>query len=185
MRFGTPKQLLSFNGSTLLRNAASAAISSEADAIVIVLGADAVNMKDEVKDLPVDIIVNKQYEEGMASSIVAGLNFLIKKYPALDGIVIMLCDQPFVNAQHIRKLVDTHKISGTPVVASFYKNRKGVPAFFHKGLFPDLLQLEGDKGAKDIIAKYENESGTVLFPLGAMDIDTPEEYEVLIQSVSK
>lgn len=181
-RLGRPKQLLSFNGSTLLRNAACAAVSSGADRIVIVLGAGAADMKNEVRDLPLDIVINEKYEKGMASSIVTGLTFLIKKYPVLDGMVIMLCDQPFADAVHIRRLVDGHKMSGCPVAASFYKNRKGVPAFFHKELFRDLLQLKGDKGARDIIRKYENRSASVPFPLGAIDIDSPEEYENLIKS---
>jgi molybdenum cofactor cytidylyltransferase len=184
-RLGKPKQLLSFNGSTLLRNAARAAISSEADSIAIVLGADAINNEDEVKDLPVDIVINKEYEKGMASSIVTGLHFLIKKYPALDGIVMMLCDQPFADAGHIRKLVDMHHTSGCPIVTSFYEGRKGVPAYFHKELFSELLQLKGDRGARDIIMKHGNESASVPFPLGAIDIDTPEEYEALIKSVEK
>lgn len=180
-RLGKPKQLLSFNGRTLLHNAARAAVSSGADAIAVVLGACVSDIQDEVKDLPVDIVINKEYEKGMASSMVTGLHFLIKKYPALDGIVMMLCDQPFADAGHIRKLVDMHHTSGRPIVTSFYKGRKGVPAFFHKELFPELLQLKGDGGARDIIMKHGNESASVPFPLGAIDIDTPEDYEALIK----
>jgi molybdenum cofactor cytidylyltransferase len=78
-----------------------------------------------------------------------------------------------------------HHTSGCPIVTSFYEGRKGVPAYFHKELFSELLQLKGDRGARDIIMKHGNESASVPFPLGAIDIDTPEEYEALIKSVEK
>ncbi len=183
-RLGTPKQLLPFKGVTLLQHAVSVAFAANAETTLVVLGANASRIKEEISEMPVDIVINKQYEEGMASSIKAGIQCMLKKYPHLNGLIMMVCDQPYVTPQHLRNLVDRQISSGAAIVASFYGNRKGVPAPFHQDLFHELLQLEGDTGARKKNEKHQHESASVAFPFGKTDIDTMEAYEALIRETS-
>ncbi|MBO9660424.1 MAG: NTP transferase domain-containing protein, partial [Chitinophagaceae bacterium] len=94
--------------------------------------------------------------------------------------LIMVCDQPYVDAEHLRRLIDKQQISDAPATASLYAGRKGVPAIFHGSLFADLLSLKGDTGAKYLIEQLEEKVATVSFPEGAIDIDTATTYEELV-----
>lgn len=181
IRMGKPKQLLLFRGSTLLRHAATEALASGAEAVLVVLGTNASTMKKELAEMPLEMIINENPVEGMSSSIKTGLQFMVKKYSHINGITLMVCDQPYISSAHIKNLVDAQIASGAGIVASEYKNRKGVPALFEKEFFPELLQLQGDIGAKNIIEKYADDVATVKFPLGYVDIDTVRDYESLIQ----
>jgi CTP:molybdopterin cytidylyltransferase MocA len=184
-RLGKPKQLLPFKGSTLLRHAAEVALSVHAETTVVVLGAYASRMREEIMGMQVDVVMNEHYEQGMASSITRGLHAMLNSHPQLEGVLIMVCDQPYVNTVHLRTLIERQKVSGAAVVASFYKGRKGVPAFFHQDIFPELLALTGDVGARNIIEKYQEKTESVPFPLGDIDIDTPDRYETLMHQADQ
>lgn len=184
-RLGKLKQLLPFRGGTLLRHAIKTALSADAYVTLVVLGAHASRIKEEIKGMPIDTVINEQYEEGMASSIKAGMQFMLKKYLHLNGIMMMVCDQPYVSSQHLRSLVDKQISSGAAIVASSYKNRKGVPALFHQDMFHELLQLEGDTGARKIVEAHPDDSESVPFPLGDIDIDSLEDYEAFIQGTAQ
>lgn len=174
-RLGSPKQLLQFNGDSLLNHAIKAAKQANAAETVVVLGAAVEVLKDEIKDKDVTVLVNTQFTEGMASSIRCGVQYLEDK---THHILLMVCDQPHVNAAHISALIKKQQATGAKIVASFYAGRKGVPALFDKSIFPELLALQGDTGAKHIIEKY-TDAAMVPFPEGAIDIDTEEAYRDL------
>lgn len=180
-RLGKPKQLLAFRGKTLLKHAVETALAAGGVGTVVVIGAEATRMREELKDDPVEILVNQRYKQGMASSLTAGLRLIVEKYPDIDGALIMLCDQPFVSGEHLRKLVQVQHDSGKAIVSSYYQNRAGVPALFHKTLFSGLLQLQGDRGARELIEQYEDESERVPFEPGALDIDTSEAAEAMLR----
>src|SRR5688572_11780814 len=95
-RMGSPKQLLRYRGQTLIRRAAEAAIASICDRVAVVIGSNASQMRRELDDLPVSVVENQNWQTGMSSSIRAGLDDLRQYDP--DGVLIMLCDQPFVTA---------------------------------------------------------------------------------------
>src|SRR5690606_15980682 len=128
-RLGSPKQLLQFNGDSLLNHAIKAAKQANATETVVVLGAAAEVLKDEIKDKDVTVLVNTQFTEGMASSIRCGVQYLEDK---THHILLMVCDQPHVNAAHISALVEKQQATGAKITASFYADRKGVPALFDK-----------------------------------------------------
>lgn len=122
------------------------------------------------------IIYNEKWEEGIGCSIRTGLSGMLQEYPDLSSLLIMVSDQPFVNkallGNMIRLSVETEK----GMVAASYENTNGTPVLFHQKYFDELLQLEGDKGAKSILLQHPHDVATIGFPLGAIDIDTPEEY---------
>lgn len=127
-RLGSPKQLLRFDGQTLIRRAANAALESRCDRVVIVIGSRAEEVKRELKGLPVLIVENTEWQSGMSSSLRAGLSEVIN----YDAVLIMLCDQPLVTADVLDNLIETHHKTGMPIVASDYGSSRGVPALFSK-----------------------------------------------------
>jgi len=174
---GAPKQLLRYRGQSLLRRAAGTAVKTKSERVVVVVGRDAQQMRDELAGLPVSVVENADWHTGMGSSIRSGMAALEKD--DLDGVVLMLCDQPFVTARTLKKLVTTHLKTGKPIVASVYENTKGVPAFFSRELFEELKSLTADEGARRVIVAHPQSVATVAFAQGAFDVDTPHEYELL------
>ena len=178
-RMGTPKQLLSYRGSSLLQHLAEEAIASECQPTVVVLGAYAEQIKLEISHLPVYVVENRQWTEGMSASIRAGIKALNASCQNLEAAVILLCDQPFVSFRIINQLVETYHSTGKPIVASEYAGTLGVPALFSKSLFLELTALRGSEGAKQVIKKCIHQVFGIPFLAGAIDIDTPKDYQFL------
>ena len=182
-RLGKSKQLLKFRGKTLIRRAADAALATGCENIVVALGANAAAVKREIENLPLEIVVNENWESGMSSSIETGLKKLLKLQSNLSAVVLMLCDQPFVDAKTILRLVETRRETQKAIIAGEYKNTVGVPAVFSRRLFGELLDLQGDAGARFLIKKYaDSEVAKISVPEAAIDIDTAEDYEKLKNS---
>ena len=178
-RLGTPKQLLQYAGKTLLQQSLQVAVDSIARPVIVVLGADADHIKKETDFSSALAIVNADWEEGMASSIRSGINALLKIDPLAEGAVLMLCDQPYTTSALVNELVAVHQNTGKAIVASSYSDTLGVPALFHKSIFPELLQLEDDLGAKGIIQQHAKDTEVVAFSKGNVDIDTEADYQKL------
>jgi len=100
---------------------------------------------------------------------------LLDLYPKIDSALFLLTDQPLLTSEHLLKLIQ----HPTSIVASFYNNRPGVPALFNKKWFPELMQLTGDQGARKLLDLHKADVHTITFPEGALDMDTPENYEFL------
>lgn len=179
-RLGRPKQLLQYKDKTLLQHSVEAAISTGIANVLVVTGCYADLISEQINNMLVDITVNEKWRDGMASSIVCGLNFLLPKYPLVDGVIFMMSDQPFVSAALLNTLLITQQQTGKAMAASSYNNTLGVPALFHKNVFPQLLRLSGDAGARKILQQHSSEVATVSFALGNIDIDTPDDYEKLL-----
>jgi len=178
-RLGRPKQLLEFGGKTLLERISETAVETELKT-VIVLGSDYEKIRASIKHLPVEIVFNKDWEAGMASSIGAGLKKISELEPGLAAAIILLCDQPFINKESIMRLVQTQKETGKSIVASEYGGSLGVPAMFTRNMFGELVVLRGDKGAKSLIEKYkESDLAKVPAPEAEVDIDSEEDFAKL------
>src|SRR5687767_5319072 len=117
---GVPKQTLQFRGQSMLRRAALAALGAGCRPVVVVTGAHAEQYRGELRGLDVREVVNALWETGMASSVRAGVEALVGAEPDADAAVLMLCDQPHVDAEVISRLVAAHRAAGSPVVASVY-----------------------------------------------------------------
>ena len=178
-RLGQPKQLLNLHGKPLVRHMAEMAIATNTDPIGIVLGANAGLIHPLLTDLPIHPTENDQWATGMASSIRCGLRKLLTLAPDLEAIVLLVCDQPFVSTLLIQQLITAYQTSQFPIIASAYAETLGVPALFHRRLFPELLALEGDCGAKALIHRYALHCRSIPFAAGAIDLDTPDNLETL------
>jgi molybdenum cofactor cytidylyltransferase len=177
-RMGTPKQLLTYQGQTLIRRAVDIALASVCDPVVVVLGANAVSVGYEL-ELPVIVTRNREWETGMSSSIRTGLEALRAANSSLAGVVLMLCDQPFVTAELIDRLCECRRRTGKSIVASDYRGTLGVPALFSRKFFAELAALTGDQGARQLIQNYPHDTATVSFRDAAIDVDTPDDYHTL------
>lgn len=176
-RLGTPKQLLPYEGKSLLRRAAETALASDCRPIMVVLGASAAQCLAELSGLPVSSVVNADWAEGMGSSLRLGLATLAAESPIpLEAVIVMLCDQPLLKAEILDALVEAYATTSSPIVAAQYGEVVGVPALFHRSLFPELLSLSGAQGAKQILRRYPDRTHTIAFSGGAIDIDTAADY---------
>jgi molybdenum cofactor cytidylyltransferase len=181
-RFGSPKQLLSFNGKTLLKHSVSEAINSDAGCVVVVVvGANKELILPEIDETKVAVIENKEWQEGMASSLRTGLIRFLEIIPQAEAVIFMVCDQPFVDVSVLNAIIKKHAETGKRVVASNYGEIIGTPALFHTSLFKELMLLKGDIGARNIIQKYTGEMETIVFPMGSKDIDRKGDYEELLK----
>ena len=181
-RLGKPKQLLVYNGKSLLQHSIEIIIASGIKPFIIVLGANADLLNQKIVNPDGIVVLNNNWNDGMATSINAGLTALLERYPSIGNVIFMTCDQPFVTKFLLNELIITHQQTGNSIVASSYDDALGVPALFSKTVFPELLQLKGDAGAKKIILQHIDELATVSFPKGEIDIDTVEDYETLLKN---
>ena len=178
-RLGSPKQLLFYKEQTLLQYSLQQATGSQANAVVVVLGANAKKIAGEISAYSVLIKVNKGWEEGMASSIRTGLSSLLEQIPDLAAVIFMVCDQPYVTSALVDDLIEAGNKTNYQVVASRYENSVGIPALFKADMFEELLALKGEAGAKKIIQKNADQISYLDFEKGGIDIDTPEDYQQL------
>ena len=181
-RLGKPKQQLLFQGKTLLQRAVQAAVEAGCAPVAVVLGARAEMLEPKLTGMPVTVVRNPDWEEGMASSIRCGLQGLLRSKPDLSEVIFMVCDQPFVDAEVLRKLVQARQDGRSGIVASAYNDTVGTPVLFDKFYFPELLALQGQEGAKKLVLKHRQVVTSMPFPAGAIDIDTAADYTALLQA---
>jgi molybdenum cofactor cytidylyltransferase len=181
----TPKQLLPIGEHRLLRHSAMIAIASKCPLIAVVLGANAAQIRPEIDDLPVRIVENSEWQAGMGTSISAGIESLLELEPALKAAIILLCDQPFVSASLINRLIELYDSTPGSIIASAYSQVLGVPALFSDRHFPELLMLNAKAGAKQLIQQHPDQVSSISFPEGAIDLDTPHEYQTFFAESGK
>ena len=180
-RFGNTKQLLHFKGKTLLTHTIEEAAEAGVRPIVVVTGAEADEISKEIKNENVEIVFNKDWEQGMASAIVVGVKKAITLNKNIEKVIIAVCDQPFVSSSVFQQLFQKQNTSAKHIVASAYADTIGTPALFTEKYFDALMGLTGDHGAKILFKKYSDDLATVEFPDGYIDIDTREDYENLLK----
>lgn len=172
-RFGSPKQLAIYQGKTLIRRAAETLVSSGTHPNVAVLGAETEGSTQQLEGLEINICINKNWHSGMSSSIRSGLKHLLSLEPNLDAILITLCDQPLITPESLQLLTTQFQTGSTPIIAAKYGDTVGVPATFSRELFDELLDLEGDKGARDLIR--QNKHTQIEIDAASLDVDTQED----------
>jgi molybdenum cofactor cytidylyltransferase len=185
-RLGQPKQLLHFQGQTLLRRAAETAAASGCEPLVLVTGALHDELLPEVAGLPFYVVRNEDWKEGMSTSIHAGLDVLEIQTEAdpLDAVIVMLCDQPLLTAEVLRQLIAQFQTTNQPLVACEYGSTRGVPTLFSRALFPALHALQGSVGARELLRQHAD-LPSISFPNGIVDVDTAAQYQQLVaRSVS-
>lgn len=183
-RLGRPKQLLPYRGKTLLLYVVAEALEASLQPVVVVTGAYQAEIQDALTGLEVNIVHNPRWETGMASGIAAGLGEALSIEPHLSGLIVAVCDQPYISAELFRSLMEKQAGSGKGLIASVYSETLGTPVLFDGRYFTELAVLSGDAGAKQLLRRYPDDVAAVPFPNGSIDIDTEEDFQTLISGLN-
>jgi molybdenum cofactor cytidylyltransferase len=179
-RLGQPKQLLRFSqfgNETLLDRTVTLAGEVGTEPVFVVLGANADEIKRSCLLEHCIVLPNADWAKGMASSLRLGISAMTEIFPDASGVLLMVCDQPALSREHLRRLLELHRNEPEIVAASRYAGRSGVPAIVPRALFPKLLTLTGDHGARAVFDRTESRINDIDFPGGELDIDSPKDLE--------
>lgn len=177
---GIAKQLLTINGTSLVRNAAEVALAADLGGpVVVVLGDRREQVAPELDGLGVTLIDNPTYDDGIASSVKMGLAGVFLMQPAIDLFIVMPCDQPFVTPALLQQLVATQQETGKGIVATRYADQVHMPALFTRQYAEPLANLTGEKAPKWIIIKHKTDLAEVGFEPAAIDLDFWSQVEGL------
>ena len=180
-RFGSNKLVAPLGGRAVVRWSAEA-LADAVDESWVVVPADAAEVRAALRGLPVHLVENLEAREGIASSIRAGLSALPVD---AEAVVMTLGDQPLIDREVIRRVVRTWRARRreTSAVVAEYDDGRGHPVLFSGTLFPALLALDGDRGARELLASL-GDSVTAVTIAGARpaDVDTPDALSALARS---
>ncbi len=171
-RFGSPKQLVRVDGRPLMHTVVSRAVEVTGHSTLVVLGAKAASLAPLLRHSPATLVINRDWREGLASSIRAGLASLPG---SCSGAMVVLADQIAVTAEDLRRLAGTWRRQPEFIVAAQYGVTLGAPAIFPSTFFRDLSQLRGDRGASALFRRNPDRVVRVPMESAALDIDTPED----------
>lgn len=174
-RMGKPKQTLLVEGEPMLQRVLRTLRESKVDSVVVVLGAGAGEIRGQMSFEGEKVVVNRSYDLGMGESLKRGLGAVGRN---AEAALVVLADQPFVSSATIDRLVDAYHGSKAPVVAPVYHGLRGNPVLFDRRLFPRIMDVRGDVGAKSVVEEHRDEMLEVeVDDRGVVvDLDTPSDY---------
>ena len=175
-RFGSTKQLVRVNGRPLMHNVVSRAVELAGHSVTVVLGAHAGELAPLLKHSPASISVNREWNEGIASSIRDGVAHIPT---TSDGVLLMLADQAAVTTEDLRRLAGAWRRNPTAIVSAQYAGTLGVPAIFPRWCFRELNELRGDRGAHSLLQRHIDRVVRLAMPSAELDIDSPEDLQAL------
>ena len=178
-RMGKPKQLLPYKNSNLLLEKINQFQSLEHVQVFVVLGAYFKEIFPLLREKPVKVVLNSNWEEGMGSSLSKGIE-LIKKKEIFDRVLITLADLPLLESSYYEELIELSKSSGKRIIQTEYEETSGVPVVFDKSLYNSLCRLKNEEGAKPLIEKYKKEVLKLHSKTPFFDVDTSEAYQKLL-----
>jgi len=176
-RFGTTKQAVPLDSVPLVRRAVDMATEVCENRVVTVIGHDSAVVLKAMNSHSGFIVVNEDYADGLGSSIATAARVC---RGSADALLLLLADQPFVTAEHLRQLIDTWSGSEDEIVATAYSGTQGPPVLFPRGALDALGSLTGDRGARAFFNDSRFSLKTVQFEPAAIDIDTPADLASLV-----
>jgi len=174
-RMGQAKLLMPVGGRAIVRYVVESVLAGGVDLVWVVTGPDVEPIAAALSGLEVQITVNPAPEDGQAGSLRAGIAAL----PAsVDAVLVALGDQPSLAPSIIPALLAARRTTPKLIVAPRYRDGQGNPVLFKREIFPELLRLTGDQGARPIIQKEPARVEWVELDLPMPpDVDTPDDYE--------
>ncbi|MEX0802617.1 MAG: nucleotidyltransferase family protein [Candidatus Binatia bacterium] len=176
-RMGRPKALLPIEGQKFIERIAGALKQSRAGRIIVVLGHHVDEMRRQIEHLPVDILVNPDYQNGQLSSLQVAIRH-IQNEDNCDGMLVHLVDHPYINPALVDMMIERFYQSGRLIVVPRHRERRGHPVIFSRQLFDELLDAPIDQGAKAVVNAHREETLEIETAEEGItiDIDTPELY---------
>jgi molybdenum cofactor cytidylyltransferase len=178
-RFGSAKQLVRIGDRPLLSLMAGRAGEVVGHALLVILGAQAAELAPLLKHSSGSVVVNRDWREGLASSVRAGIARLP---PSCAGVMLVLADQACVTADDLRRLAGAWRRQPLGVAAAQYGGTVGAPAIFPRHLFSELSELRGDSGARVLLKRHADSLVRVPMTSAAFDLDTPDDLLELNKS---
>lgn len=175
-RLGFPKALVRWNNSTLIETTAKICLQVTGVDVYVVTGCHHKEILPYLTD-QIKVIYNPDWASGMGRSISVAVEKI--KDADYNYIIITLVDQPKISSDHLNELIQTFYISGKGIITSFYKGISGPPVLFFKKYYPELMELDGDYGAKPIVRKYHEDVERLEFEGMHIDIDTLDDLKSL------
>jgi molybdenum cofactor cytidylyltransferase len=170
---GGQKLLLVLHGKPIVRWSVEA-LRSHVDELIVVTGGGADAVRAALDGLALRFAENPRPEDGQGTSIAAGVAAL---RPGTDAVIIALGDQPRMSADVVPALLEAWRRSGKPIVAPVYRGVHGTPVLFAAEVFPELVALTGDAGARGVVAARRERVERVAFDTAMpSDVDTPEDF---------
>ena len=176
-RFGSTKQLREYRGKTLVRRATDLASEVCGDHTVLVVGHDWSSVTAACRPLQGFLLLNDHYDDGLSASISRAVGSI---QHVASAVILLLADQVLVTADHVQAVRDAYRGTSHEIVATSYANTNGPPILFSQGCFEDLMNLKGDKGARELLNNDRYSVKTLNFESAAVDIDTPADLERLV-----
>jgi molybdenum cofactor cytidylyltransferase len=181
-RMGKPKQLLDWESRPLVRHIAETALASVVDGVAVVTGANGDEINGALEGLSVQPVFNPDYRFGQSTSLRAGLAALD---PETSAVVFLLVDQPTVVPSSIDAVVGIWRATGSPIVQARYGSTPSHPVLFTRPLFAELQRVQGDEGARSILAAHRDEIAFADLPGPTpFDIDTEDDYRAALATGS-
>jgi len=174
-RFGSTKQLADIDGEPMVRRSARRAIDSGAP-VIVVTGADAERVEDALTGLSVHVVRNAAWAEGMGSSLATGIRKLRQQCPHATGALLCLADQPMIEQDLLKTLIDRHRVAGDRILASEHAGIVGPPVLFPRDCFEALSHWSGAHGAHDLL-KRESARVERFSNHGSVDVDTSDDLQ--------
>lgn len=182
--------LLPLGNRPVLSHVVEATLASQARPILIVVGHQAEQVRAAIArymDHPtITIIENPAYQQGMSTSLHAGIKALINQTASSskpDGALIILGDQPMMTTHILNTLITTRQTTDRRIITPLYNNKRGNPILFDASLFPELLQVTGDEGGRSVIERHCQAVATVELgnEVATYDVDTWEAYQQVVE----
>jgi molybdenum cofactor cytidylyltransferase len=177
-RMGRPKQLLEWQGKTLLQHVLESLINSNADDIILVLGHETDRIRKSLPALQIKIVINPDYKQGMASSLRQGL---LAMDPRSEAFLVCLADQPGIGPEIMNNMIREFQQADPKrgIVRPVYRGLRGHPVLIGAQYLQEALQLQGDVGARQILMNHPEDILEIDVDKDVVlkDIDTPEEYQ--------
>lgn len=175
-RFGAIKQLAHVDGRPLLQIVVERAVEVIGRAVTVVLGAHAAEIVPVLRNSPASIVINRDWNEGLASSVRAG----VAQLPgSCAGVMLLLADQAAVSAAELARLAEAWQRQPDYIVAAQYSGTLGAPTIFPRTSFAALTRLHGDHGAQALLRSNPNRVVRVPLARAASDINTPDDLIAL------
>ncbi|MDX9864836.1 MAG: selenium cofactor biosynthesis protein YqeC, partial [Anaerolineaceae bacterium] len=179
-RYGRPKSLLAWQGETLIRRIVKTALAAGLDPVVVVLGAATAAIRAELAGLPVQFVENPMWEQGQSSSLRTGIE--VVSAGICGGAIMLQADQPRVPVELLQREIEHHAGDPVSIVIPRVDGHPSSPVLFDRRYFDDLLAIKGDQGGRALFEKYPKQWLDWNDPTDLMDIDTPEDYQRLLET---
>jgi len=184
-RMKEPKQLLSWGGTTLIEHQIRTLLNTH-KSLSVVVGAHTERIMPIIDSLPIKIVHNEYWYDGMGTSIAIGVRKVFEENPDLNGILISLIDQPLLTTAHFNKMLQLFRPGNMEIIVSTAEGHwSGAPVLFDKVYVDELIKLKGDEGAKIVTNKYKNFVKSVEGGGKLIDVDTPESYQKVLKKFMK